>query len=57
MLQVLRMHIKIMEAVGTTVDTQIITAKEDAVRNADKIVEAVVEAVSTGIKHLTIVPM
>ena len=57
MLQVLRMHIKIMEAVGTTVDTQIITAKEDAVRNADKIVEAVVEAVSTGIKHLTIGPM
>ena len=43
------MHIKIMEAVGTTVDTQIIAAKEDVVRNAEWIGEAAVVAVSTGI--------
>ena len=29
------MHIKIMEAMDTTVDTPIIVAKEDAVRNED----------------------
>ena len=49
MLQGLRTHINIMEAVGTTVETQIIAAKEDAVRNAEVIGEAAVEAVSTGI--------
>ena len=49
MLQVLIMHIKIMEAVGTTVDTQIIAAKENAVCNAEEIVKVDVVAVSTGI--------
>ena len=49
MLQGLIMIIKIMEAVGTTVDTQLIAAKEDAVRNADEIGEAAVVDVSTGI--------
>ena len=38
-----------MEAVGTTVDTQIIAAKEDIVRNAEKIGKAAEVAVSTGI--------
>ena len=38
-----------MEAVGTTVDTQIIAAKEDAVRNAEEIGVAAMEAVSTEI--------
>ena len=45
MLQGLRMHIKIMEAVGTTVDMQIIVAKEYAVRNVEEIGEAAVAAV------------
>ena len=35
MLQGLRIHIKIMEYMGTTVDTHIIVAKEDTVRNAE----------------------
>ena len=35
MLQGLRMQINIMETVGTTLDTQIIAAKEDVVRNAE----------------------
>ena len=48
-LQGLRTHIKITEAVGTTVDTQIIAAKENAVCNAGKNFEAAVEAMSTGI--------
>ena len=43
------MHIKIMEAVGTTVDTWIIMAKEYTVQNAEEIGEAAVVAVSTGI--------
>ena len=37
MLQGLRMHINIMEAVGNMVDTQIIASKEDAVRNIEEI--------------------
>ena len=49
MLQGLRIHIKIMEAVGTTVDTKIVAAKEDEVRNAEEIGKAAVEATSTGI--------
>ena len=49
MMQGLRTHIKIMEAVGTTVDTTLIAAREDAVRNAEEIGEATVEAVSKGI--------
>ena len=49
MLQSFRTRIKIMKAGGTTVDTKIIAAKEDAVRNAEVIGEAAVEAVSTGI--------
>ena len=49
MLQGLRKHINIVEAVGSTVDTQLVTAKEDAVRNAEEIGKAAVEAVSTGI--------
>ena len=38
-----------MKAVGTTVDKTLIAAREDAVRNAEEIGEAAVEAVSTGI--------
>ena len=49
MLQGLRIHIKIMEAVGTIVDTQIITTKEDVVRNAEEIGKAAMQDVSTGI--------
>ena len=49
MLQGLRTHIKITEALGTTVDTQIIATKEDAVRNAEEIGKAAVTAVSKGI--------
>ena len=43
------MHINIMDSMGTTVDTHIIVAKEDSVRNAEEIDEAAVVAVSTGI--------
>ena len=39
MLQHHRMPIKTTEAVDTTVDTSIIAAKEDAVRNAEEIGE------------------
>ena len=42
------MHIKIMKAVST-VETKIIAAKEDAVRNADEIGEVTLVEVSTGI--------
>ena len=49
MLQGLIMHINIVESMGITVDTQIIVSKEGAVRNSDKIGEAAVETVSTGI--------
>ena len=49
MLQGLRTHIKSMEAVGYTLETKIIVDKEDAVRNAEEIGEATVEAVSKGI--------
>ena len=45
------MHFKIMEAVGIT---KIIAANEDQVRNSEEIGEAAVEAVSTGIIHLTV---
>ena len=38
-----------MEAVGTTVDTQMIAANEGMVQNAEEIGEAAVEDVSTGI--------
>ena len=38
-----------MEAVGTTVDTQIIAANEDAVRNTEEIGKAAVVDVSTWI--------
>ena len=38
-----------MDSVGTTVDTQLISAKEDAVKNSEGIGEADMEAVSTGI--------
>ena len=48
MIQGLRTHINIMESVGTTVVTQIITAKEDVVHNAVEIGEEAVEVVSTG---------
>ena len=57
MMQVLKTHIKIMEAMDTTADTQIILAKEDAVRNAEKFGEAYVESVSTVIWHINIGPM
>ena len=46
MLQGLRTHINIIEAVGTTVATQLIAAKEDAVRNADEIGKVDAEAMS-----------
>ena len=36
-----------METVGNTADTQIIVAKEDAVRNVEEIGETAVVAVST----------
>ena len=49
MLQGLRIHIKIMEAMGTTLDTKNISAKEEAVSNAEEISKAAVVAVSTGI--------
>ena len=49
MLQGLRMHIKTMEAIDITVDTQIIAAKEDAVGKAVEIGKAAVEAVLTWI--------
>ena len=39
-MQGLRTHIKIMEAVGTTVDTQVIAANEGVVQNAEEIGEA-----------------
>ena len=48
-MQGLRTQINIFEAVGTTVDKKILAAKEDAVRNAEKIGEASVEAVSIDI--------
>ena len=54
MLQGLILHIKIVEAMGSTVDTQIIKAKEDVVHNAEEIGEADVEDVSTGIYHITV---
>ena len=47
MLQCLRINIKIMEAVDTTVDTQIIASGEDRVSNADEVGEAAAVAVST----------
>ena len=37
MLQGFIIHIKIMEAVSKTVDTQIIASKEEAVRHAEEI--------------------
>ena len=46
MLQGLRTNIKIMEVMGTTVYTQIISSKEDAVCNTEEIREASVEAVT-----------
>ena len=48
-LQGLRMHKKIMEAVVTTVDTKAIVANKDVVPNVEEIDEAAVVTVSTGI--------
>ena len=47
MLQWLRIHIKIMEAVDTTVEKPNIAAEKDAVHNAEEIGGAVVVTVST----------
>ena len=49
MLQGLIIHINIMEAVGITLDTQTIVAREGAVRNTDKIGKADEVYLSTGI--------
>ena len=43
------MHKKIMEAMGTTVDTKAIVANKDVVPNVEEIDEAAVVTVSTGI--------
>ena len=48
-LQGLRIHTNIMEAVSTTVETQIIAAKEDEVHSVEEIGKADVVDVSTGI--------
>ena len=43
------MHINIMDSAGAMVDTQIIAAKEDTIRNVEEIGKEAPVAASTGI--------